>query len=147
MTAISQSGLTQTLLADGQAFTLVQMLRALSEQATLPPPGTLFAFDAMTLSFQEGVRKPAAALYRTCLQRLEAAGISAGETLHVSSRLRDDLAVAKSFGMRTALYAGDRNGFEVKKEDVQDPDLRPDRLLTDLQQLATILGIDGLGIN
>ena len=115
------------------------MLRAIRGQGTLAAPGSVFAGDCFTLSFREGVRKPSRSLYRECLVRLGLNGISPGETLHVSSRLRDDLAVAREFGMRTALYAADDNGFQATKSEVRDPKLRPDRLLTDLHQLREIL--------
>ena len=141
LSAIVQSGRKQSLLADGQAFTFAQLLRALQGQATLPPPGDVFAFDCLTLSFQENVRKPSKSIYRNCLSRFEQAGISPGEILHVGSRLRDDLAIARQFGMRTALYAGDITGFKADKQDVLDPSLRPDRLITSLGQIRDILRI------
>jgi len=40
------------------------------------------------------------------------------------------------------LYAGDSSSFEASQEDIRDPDLRPDRLLTELTQVLTVLGID-----
>lgn len=141
LSAISQSGLTQALLDDGQSFTLAQMLRAFGEQGTLPPPGDLFSFECLTLSFLEGVRKPSNTLFRICADRLRHAGISPEETIYVGSRLRDDLAVAGGLGLRTVLYAADKTGFHATKEDVQSAELRPDRLITDLNQLREILRI------
>jgi hypothetical protein len=44
--------------------------------------------------------------------------------------------------MKTALYAGDSSSFEASKDDIRDPELRPDRLLTELTQVLTVLGID-----
>jgi FMN phosphatase YigB (HAD superfamily) len=142
LTAIAGSNCRQTLLADAQPFTLAQMLRALGRDATLPPLGELLDASAMTLSCQVGLRKPSAYLYRSCLDRLAENGIEPGEVLHVGSRLRNDLAIAKQLGMKTALYAGDRSSFEASKEEIQDPALRPDRLLTELTQVLAVLGID-----
>lgn len=141
LSAVAQSDVTQTLLDDGQSFTFAQMLRALGEQGTLPPPGDLFSFECLTLSFQESVRKPSNTLFRNCLQRLEHSGISPSETVHVGSGLGDNLAVAGRLGMRTVLYAGDKLGFAATKEDVLNAELRPDRLITDLNQLREILQI------
>ena len=53
-----------------------------------------------------------------------------------------DLAVAGRLGMRTILYAADQTGFDASKDDVQNAELRPDRLITDLNQLREILRID-----
>lgn len=141
LSAIAQSGIWQTVLDDGQSFTLAQTLRALGEQGTLPAPGDLFSFECLTLSFQEGVRKPSPTLFRNCLARLGRAGIAPEETVHVSSRLRDDLAVAGKLGMRTVLSAADKNGFQATREEVQNAELRPDRLITDLNQLREILQV------
>tara|TARA_B100000029_G_scaffold509547_1_gene599009 strand:+ start:307 stop:1266 length:960 start_codon:yes stop_codon:yes gene_type:complete len=142
LTRIADSPLTQTLLADGQPFTMVQMLRALGRQASLPPLGDLLDADSMTLSCQVGLRKPSPSLYRSCLDRLRDQGIEPGEVLHVGSRLADDLAVARKLGMKTALFAGDRASLQASKEDVRNPDMKPDRLLTELPQILTVLGID-----
>ena len=142
LSAISQSSCRQTLLADAQPFTLVQMLRALSRDATLPPLGTLLDADAMTLSCHVGLRKPSPSLYRHCLDRLAENGIEPGEVLHVGSRLKNDLAVAKKLGMKTALYAGDNESFEATTDDIRNPDLKPDRLITKLDQVLTVLAIN-----
>ena len=138
---VANAGLRQTLLSDGQSFTLVQMLRALESQGKLPPAGELLAFDCLTLSFQEGVRKPSKSLYRACLARFAEHDIKPGEILHVGNRLRDDLAIARQAGMRTALYAADKTSLRASKAEIQDPQMRPDRLLTDLAQIADVLAI------
>lgn len=140
--AVSQTHLRQTLLANAQPFTLVQLLRALKKQGTLPAPGELFAFDCMTLSFQEGIRKPSRTFYQRCVKKFEEHGIAPDQILHVGCRVRDDLAVAKTLGLRTALYAADKVSMRAKKEDMKNPDHRPDRLLTDLIQIREVLGID-----
>lgn len=139
--ALRDAGLTQTLLGNAQCFTMVQLLRALREQGAVPPPGELFAFDCLTLSFQEGVRIPSVSLYRHCVERLHAAGLVPAETLYVGCRLADDLALAKAIGMRTALYAGDKLSLRATKEAIRNPDFRPDRLLTDLAQIREVLRI------
>jgi FMN phosphatase YigB (HAD superfamily) len=139
--SIASSRFKQALLSDAQAFTIVQMLRALKQQGTLPPLGGLFALTCSTLSFQEGLRTPSKTLYERCLQKFAAEGIAPQEILHVSSRLKDDLAVAKQAGMRTALYAGDPTSLRASKDDMKDPDIRPDRLLTNLFQIREILSL------
>lgn len=137
--AVSDAGLRQGLLSDGQSFTLVQMLRALRAQGTLPAPGGLFDLDCVILSFQHGVRKPSKSLYRAAVECFRDHGVAPEEILHVGSRVSDDLAIAKRFGMKTALYAGDKLSLRATKEEMKDPALRPDRLLTDLAQIREIL--------
>lgn len=139
--AVNDAKLTQSLLADAQAFTFVQLLRALRRQGTLPPPAALFSFDCMTLSFQEGIRKPSRALYERALAKYDEEGVSPEAILYVGCRLRDDVSIAKSVGMRTALYAADKTSLRVNKDDMKDERLRPDRLLTDLNQIREVLNI------
>lgn len=141
VTAVAEAGLRQGILSDGQAFTLVQLLRALRTQGTLPPLGQLFDLEHVTFSFQEGVRKPSPSLYESALEKLEEDGIRPRQVLHVGCRLRDDLAVAKRYGMRTALYAGERLSLRATKEDLQDAGMKPDRLMTELAQIRDILAI------
>jgi len=142
LTAIADSPLRQTLLSDAQPFTIVQMLRALQVQGTLPPLGSLFSLAGSVLSFQEGLRKPSESLYARALQNFEKEGISPQQVLHISSRLPDDLAVAKKAGMRTALYAADKTSRRATKDDMKNQETRPDRLLTDLAQLREVLSLE-----
>lgn len=133
--------LEQGLLADAQPFTLVQLLRCLKTQGKLPPWGDVLQPKWTVLSYQLGVRKPSKTMYQTLLQRCRESGIAPQEVLYVSSRLGQDLAVAKSLGIQTALYAGDKLSLRATKEEIANPKLRPDRLLTDLSQIGELLGL------
>ncbi|MEX0718316.1 MAG: HAD hydrolase-like protein [Planctomycetaceae bacterium] len=139
--AVREGGFEQGLLADAQCFTVPQLLRALKQAGTLATLGELFHAGAFTLSFQEGLRTPSRALFRLAVERFERRGITPERVLHVGCRLRDDLAVAREFGMRTALYAGDGTSLRAAKADVRNPRLQPDRLLTDLAQIRDILDL------
>ncbi len=136
---VAQSGLKQGLLADGQCFTVVQMLRALAQQGTLPPPKRLLDQECFVLSYREGLRKPSPSLYAACVRRLAQLGLQPREVLYVSHRVADDLAVARQFGLRTALLAAEKEGFQASAEDLADPDRRPDRLLTRLRQIRHLI--------
>lgn len=134
--ALSAAGIRVSLLSDGQSFTPVQLMRVFAG-----PAGMAIDESCSVLSFREGVRKPSPTLYERCITRLREKRIEPSETLHVGSRLKDDLAVAKRFGMRTALYAGDAKSLQATKEEVRDPELAPDRLLMDLSQLREVVGV------
>lgn len=139
--SVAQAGIVQGVLANAQWFTLAQMLQALSVQGKLPPLWDLFDSECMTLSCEEGVRKPSPSLYETCLKRLAGKGIGPAGVLHIGTRLKDDLAVAKALGMKTALYTGDRLMMQATPAELKDPNTKPDRLLTDLDQIRDVLGI------
>ena len=137
--AISDAGIAQGLLADSQPFTLVQLLRAFQRTTKLPALGPLFTPGCVVLSHDVGVRKPSRTLFATAAEAFGQIGLAPAEVLYVSNRLRDDLTVAKQIGFRTALFAGDKNTVQAAADDLIQPDLRPDRLLTELTQIRNLL--------
>lgn len=136
---LQDNGIRQGLLADGQCFTLSQLQRCLEAEGATEPIGQLLDLSSVTLSYQAGVRKPSRSLYRVAVERLQSKGIEPGEVLFISSRLREDLAVAKQMGFRTALFAGDKLSLKASIADLKDPTVKPDRLLTELPQVRDIL--------
>ena len=138
---IAASGLTQGFLSDGQSFTLVQTLRALSKQGELPPLYQLFRPQSLILSYDTGVRKPSKSLFTEAVQQLRSRGVQPQETLHISCRLSTDLVPARAAGMKTALLVEEKSGLEVSSDVLKDPTTRPDRLLTELAQLRGVLGV------
>jgi FMN phosphatase YigB (HAD superfamily) len=141
MSDIAAAGLTQGLLSDGQSFTLIQALRSLAMQDDLPPVYELFRPQTLVLSYDVGVRKPSKTLFAEAVQQLRSVGIQAQETLHISCRLSTDLVPARAAGMKTALLVAEKSGLEVSADVLKAPETRPDRLLTDLSQLRSVLGI------
>lgn len=141
MEEVVRAGLRQGLVADAQSFTLVQLLRAFGKAGKLPAVGEILTPGCLVLSFEEGVRPPSKSLYRTAAARFESLGISPQEVLHVGSRLREDLVVAREHGFRTALFAGDGASLKATKAELLDPAHKPDRLLTDLRQLRDVLSL------
>ena len=137
---ISSAGLTQGFLSDGQSFTLVQTLKALSVQGDLPPLHGLIRPQTLILSWAHGVRKPSKSLFSAAVQQLRGLGIQAQEILHVSCRLSTDLVPARAAGMKTALLVAEKSGLEVSPEVLKAPATRPDRLLTDLSQITDVVG-------
>jgi FMN phosphatase YigB (HAD superfamily) len=136
---VRAAGCAQGLVGDGQCYTLVQLSRALAGQGEVPSLSDLFSRGCVSLSFDHGVRQPAATLFEAVLARLERAGVSPGEVLHVAPRLKEELAPAKKLGMQTALYAGDAASLAATSAEVKDPEFRPDRILTDLRQIRQIV--------
>ena len=101
---------------------------------------TAWSTACLILSCQVGVRKPSPTLYDTCLQRFAEKGIQPGEILYVGNRLQSDLAVAKQLGIKTALYVGDKLSLKANSTEINNKNLRPKRLLTDLKQISNIVG-------
>ena len=139
---IPETNRLQGLLADGQSFTLVQLLRGLRGQGKLLPLKKMFSPHLITMSYRQGARKPSRSLYKLSAEQFAQAGIQPHEILHIGSRLTDDLAFAKQAGMKTVLYAGDKNSLQATQTEMKDPAIQPDRLITDLMQLRKILVAD-----
>lgn len=138
--AITGAGLRQSLLADAQPFTMVQLFRALAQQGPIDQPGSILTPSLNTQSYVEGVRKPSKTLFLRAVDRFVKIGIEPEQILYVSSRIHDDLAIAKSLGMRTALYAAEKLGLQAAPEELKDPATKPDRLVTELLQVRDIVG-------
>ncbi len=136
---VRRAGCLQGIVGDGQTFTRVQLLRALREQGETRALKRFFGPGCICLSGPIGVRQPAETLFKACLSRLANEGIAPSEVLHVATRLAEELGPAKKLGMKTALYAGDKASTQATGAQISDPELRPDRILTDLGQIRQIV--------
>ena len=140
MRHVAASGLRQGLLGDGQCFTTVQLRRGLSAQDGSARLDELLNDDLVVLSCDLRGKKPSDRLFRTALEKLQAAGVSPHETLHVGSRMLQDIIPAKRLGMKTALFAGDKTSIQATPEQLKESATRPDVLLTELGQIREVVG-------
>ncbi len=136
----ARSGLVQGLLADGQCFTRVQLQRGLKGQDPAANLDDLLQPELCVLSHELRLRKPSDKLFRQVLGSLAQRGLRPDQVLHIGSRITQDIVPAKRLGMRTALFAGDKASLQATKEQVRDPQSRPDVLLTSLDQLTEVVG-------
>jgi histidinol phosphatase-like enzyme len=136
---VHDAGLVQTLLADGQCFTTVQLQRGLAAQDSTVRCQDVLDDKAEALSYALRGRKPSERLFRHTLQALTDRDIAPAQVLHVGSRLTQDIIPAKRLGMRTALFAGDRASLQATPEQLKEPASRPDVMLTELTQLTEVV--------
>ena len=136
---VKKKQMHQGLLADAQSFSLVQLLRCLVTQGKLVPLNQLLDMDLLTLSYREGIRKPSSQLFDAAVRRCQSCGLEPDQVLYVSSRLRGDLELARGFGFKTVLFAGDKSSLEASQTLLKDPKTRPDRLVTELRQVSRII--------
>ncbi len=130
----------QGLLANGQCFTPVQLARAVKAQEAAEKLTDLIPEDLRVLSYEVRAKKPSERIFREMLGRLKARGIEASQVLHIGANVVQDVAPAKKLGMKTALFAGDKATLQATPEQVKQPHLRPDLLLTELPQIAEVVG-------
>jgi hypothetical protein len=137
---VHDAGLSQGLLADGQCFTTVQLQRGLTAQDADAKLADLLTDGLTALSADIRGKKPSERLFRRAVELLQEKDISPNEVLHVGSRIQQDLIPAKRLGMLTALFAGDKGSLQATPEQLKEASSRPDVLLTELEQLAEVVG-------
>jgi FMN phosphatase YigB (HAD superfamily) len=135
---VRSCGVKQGLLADAQGFTLVQLQRGLAAQSQLKVDD-VFDRELRSLSVEVGGKKPSERLFKHFVQAAAAQGIAPAQILHIGSRIAQDIAPAQKLGMRTALFAGDKDSLAASPEQLKDPASRPSALLTDLGQIAELI--------
>jgi hypothetical protein len=136
---VADAGLQQGLLGDGQCFTFVQLSRGLKAQEGDLNVETSLPSSLRILSCEVKARKPSDTIFRQAVAALGGKGIRPEEVLHVGTKLARDIAPARRFGMRTALYVGDRSALEATPELLKDAAHRPDVMLTELPQIAQVI--------
>jgi FMN phosphatase YigB (HAD superfamily) len=138
--AVKEAGRAQGVLADAQCFTLVQLQRGLSRQDATAKLDELIDPDLRICSYEVRGRKPSERLFRRFLSAVAEKGISPGQVLHVGARASLDIAPARRLGMKTALFAGDKASLQATREQMKESATRPDVLLTELDQIADVIG-------
>jgi hypothetical protein len=138
--AVADAGLVQGLCADGQTFTSVQLQRGLDADGSGLRLDAAIPAEMQVYSYEVKGKKPSERLFRLALDKLEKYDIGPAEVLHVGSRIDRDIAPAKKLGLRTALFAGDRTSLAATPDQLRDPATKPDVLITDLAQIAEVIG-------
>jgi len=92
-------------------------------------PGLLF------YSYQYEVAKPSPTLFKMAAEKLASKGIQPGAVLYIGNDMLNDIYPAHAIGFQTALFAGDRRSLRLRTDDPRCAGLRPDLVLTDLEQL------------
>lgn len=139
---LHSQGIRMGLFSDGQSFSRAEIRNALRRQAEIPEMEQLFPVGQSLISYQMGVRKPSPTLYRQIAGQFLSRGIEPEQILHVSTRVETDLAEARAVGMKTALLAEEKSGLEASANLLKDPQTRPDRLLTRITQITSVVGFD-----
>ena len=137
---LKKRGIALGLLANTQCFTLVQLERALMRQDSRATIDALFDADARALSHELLVRKPSERLFRRVLTAFAQRGITPGQVLHIGASVTEDVIPARRHGMKAGLFAGDKASLRATKEQLREGSARPHVLLTELGQIALVVG-------
>lgn len=132
---LSEIGIRQGLFSEGQCFTPAQVRRAILNEEPGLDPDLMIDRKLRILSCEVGARKPSDRMFKKALEVTKSAGLQPEQVLFVSNRLEQDLGHGRKVGFRTALFVGDKSTLQAKPEQLKDPNLRPDLLLTRLDEL------------
>ncbi|HEY1187053.1 MAG TPA: HAD hydrolase-like protein [Gemmata sp.] len=136
---LAERGVVQGLLGDGQCFTAGQLQRCLQQQDPDLELDAIVPAKMRIISGEQKARKPSDTLFKAAVALAAGRGISPPQVLHVGSNLARDIGPAKKHGFRTALFAGDKNSLSATGEQLKDPALRPDALITELPQVLELI--------
>jgi putative hydrolase of the HAD superfamily len=95
-----------------------------------------FADELLVFSYRTGHAKPSPLLFQLARKALKARGIQAQDVLFVGNDMLNDIYPARQAGFQTALFAGDQRSLRLRREQKQCLNLKPDLVITDLQQLC-----------
>ncbi|HEV3120044.1 MAG TPA: HAD hydrolase-like protein [Gemmataceae bacterium] len=137
---VKDRGIAQALISDAQIFSVLQLERGLARQDPQAKLDDLIHPELRCLSFEERARKPSERLYRHAAAMFSQHGINPTQVLHIGSRVTHDVVPARRAGMKTGLFAGDKASLQATSEQMKDPGTRPDVLLTELTQIADVIG-------
>ena len=130
-----ESPLTLGIVSNAQFYTplLMEYLGGMS----LAEMG--FDSDCLSWSYRCGCGKPDQRIFAEPLAVLEGRGISRERVLYVGNDMLNDIATAASLGLKTALFAGDRRSLRLREGDDRVQGVRPDFVITRLDQLKQIV--------
>ena len=137
---VASAGLTQGLLADGQCFTTVQLQRGLAAQDADLRLDDVIDPGLRVLSYEVRGRKPSERLFRQALHRPERKGHRPGRG--AARRLAPDgrtscRPAASACAPPCSPATGPR--CRPTPEQLKDPAVRPDVLLTEPAQIAEVV--------
>lgn len=95
LATLASRHLSLGLLSNAQADTLPVLRRELGENP--------FSDDLCVLSYEHGIAKPAAGLFKLMIERLASRGIEPGAVVMVGNDPRHDVAPARAIGLNTVL--------------------------------------------
>jgi len=129
----NEHNLTQGIISNSQFYTPM-VLEALTGHS-LKQLG--FEKSLLHWSFEENLKKPGLQFYRDFLVKLENfnSNLSPRNVLYVGNDMLKDVYPAHHFGMKTALFAGDKRSLKWRKDDKRCKNIQPDLIVTSLSQL------------
>ncbi len=130
--ALNHRGYVLGVVSNAQFYTPLMLSTFLGRDITAAG----FEPSCCAWSYQHLIGKPSKRLFLPALAALrEEHDIAPEQVLYVGNDLRNDIWPADGLGCRTALFAGDARSLRLREHDTHLCNLRPDRVLTSLDQI------------
>ncbi len=129
--SLKKEGFMLGILSNAQFYTPIQLKKLFSLKNL--NFYEIFERDLVIFSYKFGVSKPNPVLFEILSDRLKAKGILEKDVMFVGNDLRRDIYGAKRCGMRTALFAGDKQCLKNNMK------IEPDVVFHKFSQLKEII--------
>jgi putative hydrolase of the HAD superfamily len=135
LAACRKRGVRMGLISNAQFYTPLLFRWFLDAE----PEDLGFDNRLLFFSYHHGQAKPGEHLYRLAVEQLRQMKIEPSAALYVGNDMLNDIYPAKAVGFLTALFAGDARSLRLREDDPRCRVLRPDLVVTDLNQLIPYL--------
>jgi putative hydrolase of the HAD superfamily len=98
-----------------------------------------FSDDLQFYSYRSLQAKPGLPLYQLAAEAISARGLRPSDVLYIGNDMLNDVLGANRVGFRTALFAGDARSLRWREGDERVAGLRPDLVVTNLEQVTSCL--------
>jgi len=92
-----------------------------------------------TFSFEVGFSKPNAKFFGKILKELKERNVSPREAVFIGNDMLKDIWTAKKAGLKTVLFAGDKNSLKLRERRKKCRNLEIDAKIKDWKELLSIL--------
>ncbi len=138
---LSGSGFPLGIVSNAQFYTPRILNYFLSGNYEETEDVKFFDPDLTVFSYQVLRGKPDVALFEQLIPVLRNKyKLTPEQVVYVGNDMKKDVHTANEAGFRTVLFAGDKNSVRWRKDDPEIDDLKPDFIITELNQLLHIVG-------
>lgn len=129
------------IVSNAQFYTPVAMNYFMHKRVGLEEKITYFEPELTVYSYKLGIGKPDTRLFAELVPVLKSKyGIEPNEVLFVGNDMLKDIYTSSKAGFKTVLFAGDKRSLRFRSDDNRVGNLKPDHVITNLNQLLNIVG-------
>ena len=137
---LGEKGMPMGIVSNAQFYTPVLMNYFLYHKIQLDDQVMGFDKDLTVFSYKLGIGKPDPCLYEELVPSLKwKYGIVPSEVLFVGNDMLKDIYASSRVGFKSVLFAGDQRSLRLRPNDERTAQLRPDHIITELNQILNIL--------